>query len=196
MCNGTKTLESIAEDVGAMMSRIRVTEDADGILPLHQAWKHGHQMGKLCLVGKVLSRKRINFNGFHDALLASQNLKQSIKIYEIGEKIYLFQFSDVGDLSKVFHKAAWNFNNSLINLKRFHALFSLEQYDFSTNLFWVRIFDVPIGLHTNKIGHMIGNSLGKVLEVDDGFRKAIQVKIELEINKPLKRFKTSQITAT
>ncbi|GKV35869.1 hypothetical protein SLEP1_g44075 [Rubroshorea leprosula] len=94
MCSGTKTPEAIAEDVGAMMSRIRLTEDADGILPFHEAWKHGDQMGKLCLVDKV------------------------------------------------------------------------------------HIFDVPIGLHTNKIGRIIGNSLGKMLEVDDGFRKAIQVELE------------------
>ncbi|GKV26362.1 hypothetical protein SLEP1_g35685 [Rubroshorea leprosula] len=53
MRNGTKTPEAIAEDVGAMMSRIWLTEDADGILPLHEAWKQGHQMGKLCLVVKV-----------------------------------------------------------------------------------------------------------------------------------------------
>lgn len=40
---------------------------------------------------------------------------------------------------------------------------------------------------------MIGSSLGKVLEVDEGFRKALIVRIDLEVDNPLRRFKTSQI---
>ncbi|GLU06230.1 hypothetical protein SLE2022_232780 [Rubroshorea leprosula] len=137
MSSGNKPPGATAEDVGAMMSCIGLTEDVDDILPLHEVWQHCDHMGKFFLVSKVLSCRRINFNGFHDAFMASWNLKQSIKISEIGEKLFLFQFSDARDLNKVFHKAPWNFNNSFIMLKRFQASFSLEQYDFSTNPSWV-----------------------------------------------------------
>ncbi|GKU92848.1 hypothetical protein SLEP1_g6520 [Rubroshorea leprosula] len=43
---------------------------------------------------------------------------------------------------------------------------------------------------------MIGSSLRRVLEVDEGFKKAIRVRIDLDVDNPLRRFKTSQITAT
>ncbi|GKU89319.1 hypothetical protein SLEP1_g3472 [Rubroshorea leprosula] len=71
-----------------------------------------------------------------------------------------------------------------------------EQYDFSTNPFWVRIFDVPVGLHSEEIGFLIGSSLGQVLEVDEGFKKAVRVRLELNVANPLRHFKISQITNT
>ncbi|GKV03031.1 hypothetical protein SLEP1_g15397 [Rubroshorea leprosula] len=60
----------------------------------------------------------------------------------------------------------------------------------------VRIFDVPIGMQSEQIGLTIGNSLGKVLEFDDSFHKAIKVRIDLDVNQPSRRFKTSQILIT
>ncbi|GKV42679.1 hypothetical protein SLEP1_g50059 [Rubroshorea leprosula] len=50
---------------------------------------------------------------------------------------------------------------------KFQASLTPEQYDFSTNPFWVRIFDVPVGLHSKETGFLIGSSLGRVLEVDE-----------------------------
>ncbi|GKV01179.1 hypothetical protein SLEP1_g13756 [Rubroshorea leprosula] len=49
---------------------------------------------------------------------------------------------------------------------------------------------------SEQIGLIIGNSLGKVLEFDDSFHKAIRVRINLDVNHPLRRFKTSQISIT
>ncbi|GKV22513.1 hypothetical protein SLEP1_g32378 [Rubroshorea leprosula] len=164
------------EDIGSMLSRIRIAEKDDGILPLYTTWKQNEaNVGRLRLVGKLLSRRRVNLNGLHNALMASWNPKHVFKFSEIGEKIYLFQFFDIGDLNKVIHRGLWNFSNSLFILKRFQASLTPEQYNFSTNPFWVRIFDVPVGLHSEQIGFMIGSSLGKVLEVDEGFKKAIRV---------------------
>lgn len=150
---------------------------------------------KLCLVRKILSQKKtINLSGLHYALTTSWNPKKDFKVSKIGEKLYLFQFANVRNLNKVLYKVHWNFSNSLIIFKKYQASLAVDQCDFSTNLLWVQIFDVPISLHFEYIGRMIGSSLGKVLDVDENFNKVLWVKVELDVNKPLKRFKTTQIT--
>ncbi|GLT87803.1 hypothetical protein SLE2022_058640 [Rubroshorea leprosula] len=112
-------------------------------------------------------------NGLHDALMVAWNPRKAFTISEIGDKTYLFQFFEISDLNKALHRGPWNFNNSLLILKQFQASLIAEQYIFSTNPFWVRIFDVLIGMQSKQIGITIGNSLGKVLEFDDNFRKVI-----------------------
>ncbi|GLT88601.1 hypothetical protein SLE2022_066180 [Rubroshorea leprosula] len=51
-------------------------------------------------------------------------------------------------------------------------------------------------MRSEQIGLMIRSSLGKVMEVDEGFSRAIRIRIDLEVDKPLRRFKTSQFTPT
>ncbi|GLU00661.1 hypothetical protein SLE2022_180100 [Rubroshorea leprosula] len=94
------------EDLHSMLSRVHISEDQDGVLPLHTVWnQEDANVGKLRLVGKLLSRRRINLNGFYSTLMVSWNPKKAFKIFEIGEKIYLFQFSKIGDLNKSFYRS-------------------------------------------------------------------------------------------
>ncbi|GLU18337.1 hypothetical protein SLE2022_346430 [Rubroshorea leprosula] len=95
----------VDEEIGSMLNRVHLTEDKEGILPLNLTWKpEDSKVEKLSLVGKILSQKRINLDGLHNALMVSWNPRKGFTIFEIGENFYLFQFSDIGDLSKALHK--------------------------------------------------------------------------------------------
>ncbi|GLU15714.1 hypothetical protein SLE2022_321970 [Rubroshorea leprosula] len=73
----------VEDDLGFMLSRIRIVENEDGILPLHMVWKQDDvKVEKLQLVGKLLSRRRINLNGLQNALMASWNPKKAIVIVD------------------------------------------------------------------------------------------------------------------
>ncbi|GLU00956.1 hypothetical protein SLE2022_182890 [Rubroshorea leprosula] len=185
------SIRMIDEELISMLSHVRLTEDKDGMLPWHSVWKlEDSKVEKLRSMEKILSQKRINLNGLYNALIVSWNHWKAFKLSEIREKTYLFQFSYIGDLNKALHRGPWNFSNSLLILKRFQISLTVEKCCFSTNPLWVRMFDVPIGMQFEQIGFMIGSSLGKVLALDESFPKSIKVRIDLEVNKPLRKFKT------
>ncbi|GLT98853.1 hypothetical protein SLE2022_163290 [Rubroshorea leprosula] len=81
------------EEIGSMLNCVRLTEDEEGILPLHSTWKpEGLKEEKLRLMGKILTQKKINLNNLHNALMVSWSPKKAFTIFEIGEKIYPFNF--------------------------------------------------------------------------------------------------------
>ncbi|GKV18569.1 hypothetical protein SLEP1_g28929 [Rubroshorea leprosula] len=68
------------DDLGFMLSRIRITENKAEILPLHMSWKQDDaKVEKLRLIGKLLSRWRINLNGLQNILMASWNPTKAIE---------------------------------------------------------------------------------------------------------------------
>ncbi|GLU09363.1 hypothetical protein SLE2022_262290 [Rubroshorea leprosula] len=75
------------EEISFMLNRAHLTEDEDGILPLHSIWKlKDSKVEKLCLVGKIVSQKRINMNCLDNALVFSWNPGKAFKISEIRER--------------------------------------------------------------------------------------------------------------
>ncbi|GKV08670.1 hypothetical protein SLEP1_g20272 [Rubroshorea leprosula] len=78
--------------------------------------------------------------------------------------------------------------------------------DVGTMLSRIRLTEDEVGIHPlhevwkhedAKVDNLRkGDSLGKVQGLDEGYSKAIRVKIDLEVEKPLEQFKSSQITAT
>lgn len=66
----------------------------------------------------------------------------------------------------------WLFDSYLLSLKPFDGLTLLLKIDFSKEIFWVHLHNLPIGCMDEKIGPQIGKTLGalKTCDVDvDGF---------------------------
>ncbi|GKU88181.1 hypothetical protein SLEP1_g2477 [Rubroshorea leprosula] len=77
---------------------------------------------------------------------------------------------------------------------------AMEEEDLHSMLSRVHISEDQDGilpLHTvwNQEDANVGK-LRLVMEVDEGFSRAIRIRIDLEVDKPLQRFKTSQVTPT
>ncbi|GLU22802.1 hypothetical protein SLE2022_388500 [Rubroshorea leprosula] len=71
------------DDLGFMVHRIRIAKNKAEILPLHMFWKQDDaKVKKLRVVGKLLSRRRINLNGLQNVLTASWNLKKALVIVD------------------------------------------------------------------------------------------------------------------
>ncbi|GLT82659.1 hypothetical protein SLE2022_010180 [Rubroshorea leprosula] len=115
------------------------------------------------LLGKVLTKKRINLTSFTSTMNLSWKLKQEMKIIEDGEKIFLYQFSNRFDLDKVLQKAPWNFSNSLIILKKVSVTLELKQHDYSTNPFSIHLHKLPMRLRSERVVRVVSSSIGMVL---------------------------------
>jgi len=66
------------------------------------------------------------------------------------------------------------------------------QMDFSKSLFWIQVRDLPLCCMNNEVGLKIGESIGKVEEVDingvgTGRGSSLRIRVHLDITKPLER---------
>lgn len=67
-----------------------------------------------CLVGKVLLNREVKKEGFKAALLPVWKTMKEIKIEELGDNIFIFQFGCEADKRKVLAGGPWYFDNALI----------------------------------------------------------------------------------
>ncbi|XVF50556.1 hypothetical protein PTKIN_Ptkin04bG0110900 [Pterospermum kingtungense] len=73
---------------------------------------------------------------------------------------------DAIEKDRVLVKQSWAFNKSLIVLQEYDGLRPVEEVQLDYFPFWVQIHGLPIGLISEKIAIVIGESLGDVEEVD------------------------------
>ncbi|XVF58147.1 hypothetical protein PTKIN_Ptkin07bG0039800 [Pterospermum kingtungense] len=132
-----------------------------------------------------------------DIVLDKSRVEESVKesglnIQDMGHHVFFFQFEDILERDRVLIKQPWAFNKSLLVLQEFDGLKAVGDLVFHHCPFWVQIIGLPCGLMSERIGIVIGETLGEVEEVDldenyKAWGKALRVRIQLDLRRPLKR---------
>lgn len=104
----------------------------------------GEKIRAGCLVGKVLLNRAIKKEGLKAALLLVWKTMKEVKIEELGENIFIFQFGSKAEKRKVFAGGPWHFDKVLIVLTEPAGIGELKRQDFIHVSFWVQILNVPI----------------------------------------------------
>ena len=122
----------------------------------------------------------------------------NLKIVEVGENILQFKFSSRCQLEWVERNGPWNFENNLLLLCRLRKGLSSANIVFTYTPLWVQIWGLPFEHMTEEVGRDIGGKIGRVMEVDKRSWQADQakfmrVRVELPIEKPLRRGDILQI---
>ncbi|KAK3189118.1 hypothetical protein Dsin_028679 [Dipteronia sinensis] len=76
-----------------------------------------HRMS-LCMVGKVLSNKRVNREAFRRVMGKVWQVAKGLDIESVTRNMFTFQFRDEFDLNRVVSGAPWSFDNVLIALEK------------------------------------------------------------------------------
>ncbi|KAL8512383.1 hypothetical protein ACS0TY_018753 [Phlomoides rotata] len=144
----------------------------------------------LCLIGKVAIGKPFNAFGFLEAMKRAMNPSKGFTTSEIGPNLFSFQFQRYADLEEVKRHEPWHFERNIV---LFHEIGEGEQpsaVTFTKTGMWVRMYDLPIAVRSEKHLISIASRCGEVVEIDRnstmGFGRSIQVKLLLDITKPLK----------
>ena len=176
-----------------LCGRISLTEgERIGIQVTDEEVADTRALGGKCLVGKVWTEKTINKEAFRSVLTGIWRIVGGVKIKELQDSLWLFEFSDVVDKNRIMEGRPWSYDRKILVLNEFDGRTPPSQMDFSQSPMWVQVHDLPL-LYMNKVvGTKLGESLGQLLDVDvagdgAGWGWCLRVHVVLDLKKPLDR---------
>ena len=93
-------------------------------------------------------------------------ISSDMSIKEVGNKLFVLDFENQMEKERVLMRQPWTFNKSLLVLQDFEGQSKSEEINLKWCSFWVQIYGLPLGLITEKIGAILGESIGEVEEID------------------------------
>ena len=185
----------MADDLEEMWRQFLLTEEEQLELAIAKEWvDYISKKSRYCLLGKIVMRKNVNMEAMKMVFVKLWKIKAGISIREVGERLFIFQFEDEVEKDRVLQKQPWSFNKSLLVLKEINGDLRPEEVNMEWCPFTVQVHGLPLGLMTKRIGVILGEVLGDVLEVEtdddvSAWGKFLKIRVALNITKPLKRGK-------
>ncbi|KAL5770981.1 hypothetical protein ACOSP7_015135 [Xanthoceras sorbifolium] len=181
-----------AEEIARLCESLSLSEE-DG--PILQIGGELHQEGirevELCLVGKVLAKRKVNREAFRAVIHQIWNTLGGVEIEAIGENLFVFHFNLLEDRAMVWSRGPWHFDNCLIILEKPLGPGEISKLEFKRVEFWVQIFNVPLMCMNMKSARLLAGMIGDVVEIPVEVRECwgrfLRVKVGIDISKPLKR---------
>ncbi|XVF47801.1 hypothetical protein PTKIN_Ptkin03bG0140100 [Pterospermum kingtungense] len=121
---------------------------------------------ELCLLGRFLKDRAINFNVMRNRMAALWRPGKWVCIKDIGGSLFLFQFYHVVNLKRVVEGGLWSFDNHMLILHQLKSGDVLELIPLFLVNYWVHVYKLPVGFMAEHIGKQIGYFIGKFTEYD------------------------------
>lgn len=143
-------------------------------------------------IGKLFSEKPAPPEALEQALGRIWCPLRGIEVTDWGENHFLFTFHQASGKRKALEDGPWMLSNELVAVVDFDGTKTLEEFDFSFILIWVRVANLPLGMLNKATGEVAGEEVGEVLEVDvaeNGMAigRVLRIKIKMDIKKPIMR---------
>ena len=181
------------EDLEKMWEKLSLTEVKQVEMVVEKDWlEEVREAGKHCLIGRLVLNKRVNLEAMKNVLSMVWKLCARMTIKEVGNRVFIFHFEDIGEKENVLLRQPWFFNKSLLVLENYDDHSKPEDFKLHWCPFWVQIHGLPLGMMIEKIGLILGESIGDVeeLDVDNDklvWGKYLRVRVLLNITHPLKK---------
>nr|POE60141.1 hypothetical protein CFP56_45085 [Quercus suber] len=95
----------MADELEALWSKLTVTkEEGEGIELGSDSMKAAREIGKNCLVVKILTQRIIGLEALRKHLKMLWKPKKGLQVSEIGEEMYLAEFGDGRDKRRILEK--------------------------------------------------------------------------------------------
>lgn len=147
-----------------------------------------------CLVGRLLMEQTVNFSALKTRLTNIWKPKRGISIKEVGCSRFLFQFFHPLDLKRILDGSPWSFGNWPLIVHHLKKGEYPLRVPLNSILFWIHVYDLPLGYTTESVGKQLGNFIGRFLEYDKTnktvvWRPYMRLRVEIDVSQPLKRCK-------
>ncbi|GMY33810.1 Zinc finger, CCHC-type [Fagus crenata] len=129
----------MTEEIEQRWQRLSVTaEEEDAIQGKESEKTLVVQKGKKSLIGKLAGSKTAN----REALCRVMNMlwkpRKSLKVQEIDENLFIFEFTEEQDKARVLGGCPWLFYRYLLLLHEFDGLTPPREFTFKSSLLWVQ----------------------------------------------------------
>lgn len=119
-------------------------------------------------------------------------VNMSMEFIEIETNAFVVTFTNRGARNRVLAGCSWLFDSYIFVLKPFDGSTQAHLLDFATTIFWIQMYNLPLGGMNCKMGEAIGKSIGMVLALEGeenelAWGHFFRVKEECELTKPLAR---------
>ena len=180
------------ENLEAFFGGLKLTDEERGAVK--GAWQADHsESGRPPqAVGKLFSTKAGYVEGMVPTLGKIWCPVKGIRCRELGDNLFLFTFLQAGGKRRAVTEGPWEFGGDLLMVVEFDETKRLKDLEFTHIPVWIRVFDLPLGLMNGVTGRLIGEKVGKSLEVetdDDGLAVGnyLRIKALIDVRKPLSR---------
>lgn len=100
----------MAEELEALWSKLSFTEEEDeGIELNNKGTKATRELGKNCVVMKIMSHKCISIDALRKNLRMLWKPNKGVQLSEVDEDLFLVEFGDRKDKKKVFDMCPWSY---------------------------------------------------------------------------------------
>jgi len=136
-----------------------VSLDADDLNPLVRR-------GKSCLVGKLLVDRIVPKEFFKAPLIRAWKPTGSVSFRILGNNMFVADFEHDWDKARILEGRPWLSDGNLVSLADYDGITPPSQMDFEKAAFWVRMYNLSLACMGKEVGHKIGASVGKMVDVD------------------------------
>ncbi|KAI7997926.1 Uncharacterized protein LOK49_LG10G02002 [Camellia lanceoleosa] len=183
-------METLLDD---LITKMALTdEEEEAVVVGDDHLKSAEEKSWLCLVEKVLTMRPFNSEALRTTMESVWNPSKGMQTKVINKNLFFFQFNHIIDKMRVLHNGPWSFDKNIILLKEVTDSWQLSQIVFSTAVFWVQVYDLPLISMTRAVGRLLRNRLGQFVDMDfeEGgvaWGQALRIRVEIDITKPLCR---------
>lgn len=118
------------------------------------------------MVGKLLADRTINVEVVKNTIARIWKIDKPPIFKSIGSNTYVITFEWEADKFKDLEGGPWLFNQRLLILKHLEGHTQPEAYQFSSECFWIQVYNLPIFCMNRQCGEKKESSLEKVWEVE------------------------------
>ena len=147
---------------------------------------------KWCIVGRLLTKRNINFKAIQDIMLSVWSPVMKVWMKELESNLFLIQFEHEMDYDKVINGGPWTFDQHLFVFEPLQQDSNPHSVVLNYADFWVQVYDLCTGYISEQVVKAIGNYIGQFVYSDpknfDGLWKSfLRVRVRMDISKSLKK---------
>ncbi|TXG48232.1 hypothetical protein EZV62_027526 [Acer yangbiense] len=169
---------------------------ADEDEAIHEATEEAKLDGEAnvnhCLVGKVLSGKRVNRDAFKTLIDQLWSPFGAVETEVVGDNIFMFYFNNQVDRDWIWQRGPWYFEKRLIALEKPVGTGEISLLGFNRVELWVQIHDVIVMCMNRRMAKWMAEQIGEVIDIPyeskECWGRYMRVKVQIDILKPLKRW--------
>ena len=144
------------DEIEALCGKIKLTEgEKKGIQITEGEVAINRESGGLCLVGKILSDRQVNKEGFTTILSRIWRLVGKVVFKELQDNMWLFEFLEGVDKERVMEGRPWTFDRQIIVLNEFDGRTPPSKMEFTHSPIWVQVHNMPLLCMNKSVGSKV-----------------------------------------